>query len=92
MSQPVNWIVDLDLAQFFDTMPHLEILTHAAADQGQEISTVARMLKADSWRLCRVNWEVRKARFLPGVGEYILDQVLDQWFMTVVSTAEDTVR
>jgi len=26
MSQPVNWIVDLDLAQFF-TMPHLEILT-----------------------------------------------------------------
>ena len=27
MRQPVNWIVDLDLAQFFDTMPHQEILT-----------------------------------------------------------------
>jgi len=47
MSQPVNWIVDLDLAQFFDTMPHLEILTPTAADQGQEIlQLVARMLKA----------------------------------------------
>jgi len=40
MSQPVNWIVDLDLAQFFDTMPHLEILTLLAADQGQEISAI----------------------------------------------------
>src|SRR5688572_2637146 len=27
MSAPVNWIADLDLAQFFDTMPHVEILT-----------------------------------------------------------------
>lgn len=26
MSERVNWIADLDLAQFFDTMPHSEIL------------------------------------------------------------------
>lgn len=26
MSKPVNWIADLDLAQFLDTMPHQEIL------------------------------------------------------------------
>src|SRR5262245_56622844 len=26
MGEPFNWIVDLDLAQFFDTMPHQEIL------------------------------------------------------------------
>ena len=26
MNQPVNWVADLDLAQFFDTMPHVEIL------------------------------------------------------------------
>jgi hypothetical protein len=26
MSEPVNWIADIDLAQCFDTMPHVEIL------------------------------------------------------------------
>ena len=27
MGQPVNWIADIDLAKFFDTMPHAEILS-----------------------------------------------------------------
>ena len=26
MSEPVNYLLDLDLAQFFDSMPHVEIL------------------------------------------------------------------
>ena len=26
MSTPVDWILDMDLARFFDTMPHREIL------------------------------------------------------------------
>jgi RNA-directed DNA polymerase len=26
MRAPVNWVADLDLAQFFDTMPHVDIL------------------------------------------------------------------
>ena len=36
MSAPVDWIVDMDLARFFDTMPHQEILAVLAeriADQ-----------------------------------------------------------
>jgi len=44
----VNWIVDLDLAQFFDTMPHLEILTllQQQIKDRKFLQLVARMLKA----------------------------------------------
>jgi len=69
MSQPVNWIVDLDLAQFFDTMPHLEILTplQQQIKDRKFLQLVARMLKGvqTPGGLCRVNWEVRKARLSP---------------------------
>ena len=70
MSAPVNWIADLDLAQFFDTMPHVEILTVLAeriADQAF-LRLIARMLKAG----CRLqegssmtNWAARRARLSP---------------------------
>ncbi len=48
MSQPVNWIAELDLAQFFDTMPHLEILTvlQQQIKDRKFLQLVARMLKA----------------------------------------------
>ena len=50
MSHPVNWIADLDLAQFFDTMPHLEILSvlRERIKDRKFLSLIARMLKAVS--------------------------------------------
>jgi group II intron reverse transcriptase/maturase len=48
MAKPVNWIADLDLAQFFDTMPHQEIvavLAERIADQ-TFLRLIMRMLKA----------------------------------------------
>ena len=49
MSAPVDWILDMDLARFFDTMPHREILAVLAeriADRAF-LRLIARMLKAD---------------------------------------------
>ena len=48
MSAPVDWILDMDLARFFDTMPHREILAVLAeriADRAF-LRLIARMLKA----------------------------------------------
>jgi retron-type reverse transcriptase len=48
MRRPVNWVADLDLAQFFDTMPHREILsvlTSRIKDRSF-LRLMARMLKA----------------------------------------------
>jgi retron-type reverse transcriptase len=60
MRMPVNWIADLDLARFFDTMPHAEILAVLA----QRI-TDKRFLRPGSrlrvwW--CMTNWVVHKGR------------------------------
>jgi retron-type reverse transcriptase len=48
MRQPINWIVDLDLAQFFDTMPPQEILAVLAQriTDVKFLRLIARMLKA----------------------------------------------
>jgi len=48
MSKPVNWIADLDLAQFFDMMPHKEILAVWAEriKDKKFLRLVARLLKA----------------------------------------------
>src|SRR5215510_11867132 len=48
MTQPVQWIADLDLARFFDTRPHTQILAILAeriADQ-TFLRLIARLLKA----------------------------------------------
>jgi RNA-directed DNA polymerase len=48
MSEPVNWIADMDMAKFFDTMPHSEslaVLSERLADQ-QFLRLIVRMLKA----------------------------------------------
>jgi len=88
MSQPVNWIVDLDLAQFFDTMPHLEIHTATAADQGQEISAIgsanAESRVQTPGGLCGELGSPQGSIVSPVLANIFLDQVLDQWFMTVV--------
>jgi hypothetical protein len=48
MSAPVNWIADLALAQFFETMPHRDILAVLAEriKDRRFLRLIARMLKA----------------------------------------------
>src|SRR5262249_1348967 len=48
MTQPVHWIADLDLARFFDTMPHTQILAILAERMADQtfLRLIARMLKA----------------------------------------------
>ena len=48
MTKPVNWIADIDLAQFFDTMPHQEILAvmQERIKDRRFLHLIARMLKA----------------------------------------------
>jgi RNA-directed DNA polymerase len=48
MSEPVNWVADLDLAQFFETMSHREIravLSERIKDK-KLLRLIARLLKA----------------------------------------------
>jgi len=48
MSQPVNWVANIDLAQFFDTMPHREIMSVLGEriKDRKFLRLLARMLKA----------------------------------------------
>jgi RNA-directed DNA polymerase len=91
MQQPVNWIVDLALAQFFDTMPHQEIL----AVLGQRITDakflrlIARMLKAGVHTPGGVVQDElgspQGSIVSPVIANVFWDTVLDQWFATVVT-------
>jgi group II intron reverse transcriptase/maturase len=90
MSAPVSWIADLDLAQFFNTMPHVEILAVLAeqiADQ-QFLRLIARMLKAGVQTLGGVVYEElgspQGAIVLLVIAHAFLDHVLDQWFVQTV--------
>jgi RNA-directed DNA polymerase len=90
MSEPVNWIADLDLAQFFDTMPHSEIL----AVLGQRIADakflrlMARMLKAGVQTPGGVVQDElgspQGSIVSPVIANAFLDHVLEQWFSAVV--------
>ena len=48
MSKPVNWIVDMDISRFFDTMPHDEILTLLSEriSDSKFLRIVSRQLKS----------------------------------------------
>jgi group II intron reverse transcriptase/maturase len=90
MSAPVNWIADLDLAQFFDTMPHREIRTVLAeriADQ-RFLRLIARMLKAGVQTPGGVGYDElgspRGSIVSPVIANAFLDHVLDQWFVQTV--------
>lgn len=90
MSEPVNWIADLDLAQFFDTMPHVEILavlSERIADQ-KFLRLIARMLKAGVQTPGGVVHDElgspQGSIVSPVIANAFLDHVLDQWFVTVV--------
>lgn len=91
MSQPVNWIADLDLAQFFDTMPHVEILAvlRVRIQDKKFLHLVARMLKAGVQTPGGVVQDElgspQGSIVSPVIANVFLDFVLDQWFATVVT-------
>ena len=91
MSRPVNWIADLDLAQFFDTMPHLEILSvlRERIKDRKFLSLIARMLKAGVQTPGGVVQDElgspQGSIVSPVIANVFLDSVLDQWFTTVVT-------
>jgi group II intron reverse transcriptase/maturase len=91
MRHPVNWIVELDLAQFFATMPPQEI----RAGLGQRSTDakcrrlIARMLKAGVHTPGGgVQDELGSPQgsiVSPGLAQVFLDTGLDQWCATVVT-------
>ncbi|MBM0742824.1 group II intron reverse transcriptase/maturase [Phormidium sp. CLA17] len=90
MGQPVGWIADLDLAQFFDTMPHQEILKVLALRirDRRFLQVIARMLKAGVQTLGGVVQDElgspQGSIVSPVIANVFLDFVLDQWFTTIV--------
>jgi RNA-directed DNA polymerase len=90
MRTPVDWILDMDLARFFDTMPHREILAVLAeriADRAF-LCLIARMLKAGVQTPGGVVQDElgspQGSIVSPVIANVFLDHVLDQWFATVV--------
>ena len=91
MTQPVQWIADLDLARFFETMPHrqiLAILAERIADQ-RFLRLIARMLKAGSQTPGGVVYDElgspQGSIVSPVIAHAFLDHVLDQWLVTTVT-------
>jgi group II intron reverse transcriptase/maturase len=90
MSAPVNWIADLDLAQFFDTMPHLDILAILAEriKDRRFLRLIARMLKAGVQTPGGVGHDElgspQGSIVSPVLANVCLDRVLDQWVVTSV--------
>ena len=89
-SEPVNWIADMDMAKFFDAMPHSEIvavLSERIADQ-RVLRLMARMLKAGVQTPGGVVYDElgspQGSIVSPAIANAFLDHVLDQWFVTVV--------
>jgi RNA-directed DNA polymerase len=91
MSHAVNWVADLDLAQFFDTMPHLEILSvlRERIKDRKFLSLIARMLKAGVQTPGGVVQDElgspQGSIVSPVIANVFLDYVLDRWFTTVVT-------
>ncbi len=90
MSEPVHWIADMDMAKFFDTMPHAEILavlSERIADQ-RFLRLIARMLKAGVQTPGGVVYDElgspQGSIVSPVIANAFLDHVLDQWFMQTV--------
>jgi len=90
MSAPVSWIADLDLAQFFDTMPHMDILAVLAEriKDKKFLRLIARMLKAGVQTPGGVVQDElgspQGSIVSPVIANVFLDKVLDQWVATTV--------
>src|SRR5215470_13838375 len=91
MTKPVNWVADLDLAQFFDTMPHAEILAVLAQRIADTtfLRLMARLLKTGVQTPGGVVQDElgspQGSIVSPAIANVFLDTVLDQWFATVVT-------
>jgi group II intron reverse transcriptase/maturase len=91
MTKPVNWIADIDLAQFFDTMPHQEILAvmQERIKDRKFLHLVARMLKAGVQTPGGIVLDElgspQGSIVSPVIANVFLDHVLDQWFTQVVT-------
>ena len=90
MSEPVNWVADIDLAKFFDTMPPTEILavlSERIADR-KLLRLIARMLKAGVQTPGGIVYDElgspQGSIVSPAIANAFLDHVLDQWFMQTV--------
>lgn len=92
MGQPVNWIADIDLAKFFDTMPHAEILSVLGVRIKDEkfLRLISRMLKAGTQTPGGVMYDElgspQGSIVSPVIANVFLDHVLDKWFAEVVTT------
>jgi group II intron reverse transcriptase/maturase len=90
MSQPVNWIADIDLARFFDTIPHSAILNVLKLRIQDEkfLRLISRMLKAGVQTRGGIRFDElgtpQGSIVSPVVANVFLDYVLDQWFTQVV--------
>jgi group II intron reverse transcriptase/maturase len=91
MTKPVNWIADIDLAQFFDTMPHQEILAvmQERIKDRKFLHLISRMLKAGVQTPGGIVYDElgspQGSIVSPVIANVFLDHVLDQWFTQVVA-------
>lgn len=91
MTKPVNWIADIDLAKFFNTMPHQEILTVLGLriKDRRFLRLISRMLKAGIQTPGGVLYDElgspQGSISSPVIANIFLDHVLDKWFTEVVS-------
>ena len=91
MSKPVNWVADIDLAQFFNTMPHQEILSVMGLriKDRKFLHLIARMLKSGVQTPGGVMYDElgspQGSIVSPVIANIFLDHVLDQWFTQVVT-------
>ena len=90
MTKPVNWIADIDLAQFFNTMPHREILKvlDLRIQDKRFLRLISRMLKAGIQTPGGVLYaelgSPQGSISSPVIANIFLDYVLDKWFTEVV--------
>ena len=90
MGRPVNWVADIDLAKFFDTMPHQEILSVLSRriKDGKLLRLISRMLKAGIQTPGGVLYDElgspQGSIVSPVIANIFLDYVLDKWFTNVV--------
>ena len=91
MTKPVNWIADIDLAKFFDTLPQPEILSvlRLRIQDRRFLQRMARMLKAGIQTPGGVVYDElgspQGSICSPVIANIFLDHVLDKWFTEVVS-------
>ena len=90
MCEPVNWIADIDLAKFFDTMPHQEILNILSLriKDRKFLRLISRMLKSGIQTPGGVLYDElgspQGSIVSPVLANIFLDYVLDKWFTEVV--------